>query len=137
MNKLTTQRNGSIHSFSLLFFWRGVFLGPHLHHMEVPRPEAESELQLPAYTTATAMWDPSHIFDLQHSSRQRQILNPLSRARDGTHNLMVPGRIHFCYALTRTPRCIGFLTFSGRKTFQVKEPEGMETESNICKGKKR
>ena len=39
---------------------------------------AELELQLPAYTTATAMWDPSHVCDLQHSSQQRQILNPLS-----------------------------------------------------------
>ena len=79
MNKLTTQRNGSIHSFSLLFFLEGVFLGPHLHHMEVPRPEAEFELQLPAYTTATAMWDPSHICDLHHSSQQCWILNHWAR----------------------------------------------------------
>ena len=34
------------------------FSGPHLQHMEVPRPGAESELQLLAYTTATAMPDP-------------------------------------------------------------------------------
>ena len=27
--------------------------------MEVPRPEVESELQLPAYTTATVKRDPS------------------------------------------------------------------------------
>jgi len=30
---------------------------------------------------------------LHHSSQQRRILNPLSKARDGTHNLMVPRRI--------------------------------------------
>ena len=30
------------------------FLGPHLQHMEVSRLGVESELQLPAYTTATA-----------------------------------------------------------------------------------
>ena len=30
-----------------------VFLGPHLRHMEVPRLGVESELQSPAYTTAT------------------------------------------------------------------------------------
>ena len=42
------------------------------------------------YTTAT---DPSHVCDLHHSSQQRQILNPLSEARDRIHNLMVPGRI--------------------------------------------
>ena len=37
---------------SLFFF---SFLGPHPQHMEVPRLGVESELQLPAYTTATAM----------------------------------------------------------------------------------
>ena len=36
------------------------FLEPHLpQQMEVPRLETESELQLPAYITATATWDPS------------------------------------------------------------------------------
>ena len=38
-----------------------VFLGPHLQHMEVPRLGVKSELRLPAYATATAMWDPSRI----------------------------------------------------------------------------
>ena len=33
-------------------------LGLHLLHMEVPRLGVELELQLPAYTTATAMQDP-------------------------------------------------------------------------------
>ena len=41
------------------------FLGPHLQHMEVPRQGDESELQLQAYTTATATQDPSHVCDLQ------------------------------------------------------------------------
>ena len=36
----------------------------------------------PAYTTATAMQDPSHVCDLYHSSWQHQTLNPLSEARD-------------------------------------------------------
>ena len=36
-----------------------LFLGPHSQHMEVPRLGVESELQLPAYTTVTAMPDPS------------------------------------------------------------------------------
>ena len=58
------------------------FLGLHLQHMEVPRLGAESELQLLAYTTARAMLDPSHIYDLHHSSRQHGILNLLSEARD-------------------------------------------------------
>ena len=56
--------------------------------MEVPRLGVELELQLPAYTTATATQDPSCICDLYHSSWQRQILNSLSEARDRTHILM-------------------------------------------------
>ena len=63
-------------------------LSPHLWHMEVPRLGVPSKLQLPAYSTATARWDPSRICDLHHSSGQRQILNPLSEARNQTHNLM-------------------------------------------------
>ena len=59
-----------------------IFLELHLSwHMEVPRLGVESELLLPAYTTATAMPDPSHICDLHHSSGQWWILNPLSEAR--------------------------------------------------------
>ena len=34
------------------------FLGPQSRHMEVPRLGAESELQLPSYSAATAMPDP-------------------------------------------------------------------------------
>ena len=45
--------------------------------MEVPRQGVEMELQLPAYITATAMLDLSHICDLCHSLWQHQILNPL------------------------------------------------------------
>ena len=43
--------------FLLVFF----FLGPHLQHMDVPRLGAKPELQLPAYTTATATPDLSQI----------------------------------------------------------------------------
>ena len=61
--------------------------------MEVPRLGIELELQLLAYITATAMWDPSHICDLHHSSRQCRILNPLSEARDRTRNLRDPSQV--------------------------------------------
>ena len=64
------------------------FLGPQVQPMEVPRLEVESDLQPPAYTIATATWDLRRICDLHHSSRQCQILNPLSKAWDRTHNLM-------------------------------------------------
>ena len=62
--------------------------------MEVPRLRAESELQLPAYTTATAMQEPSRVCDLHHSSWQRWIVYPLSEAGDQTRILVDPSRVH-------------------------------------------
>ena len=62
--------------------------------MEVPRLGVESELQLPAYATATP--DLSHVCDLHYSSWQRQILNPLSEARDQTLVLMLTNQVHYC-----------------------------------------
>ena len=55
--------------------------------MEVPKLGVQSELQLPVYTTATATLDLSHVCDVQHSSWQYWILNPLSEAKDGTRTL--------------------------------------------------
>ena len=66
-----------------------VSLGLNLRHMEVPRLGVESELQPPAYTTATAMKDLSGVCNLHHSSQKHQILNPQSEARDRTPTLMV------------------------------------------------
>ena len=68
----------------LVFVCLFCFFRAILWHMEVPRLGVESELQQPAYTTATAMRDPSCVYNLHHSSWQRWILNPLSGARDGT-----------------------------------------------------
>ena len=48
----------------------------------------KSELQLPAYARATAMPDPSCVYNLHHSSRQHRILNPLKEAGDQTYVLM-------------------------------------------------
>ena len=56
--------------------------------MEVPRQGAESELQLLAYTAATATHYLSHVCDLHCSSRKCQVLNPLNEA----HVLMNPSR---------------------------------------------
>ena len=69
-----------------------------MQHIEVPRLGVKSELLLPAYTTATAMPDLNLICDLHHSSRRCQVLDPLSEARDPTHNLMIPSQIRFCCA---------------------------------------
>ena len=52
--------------------------------MEVTRLGVELELQLPTYAAAMATPDPRHVYDLHHGSQQRQILNPLSEARDHT-----------------------------------------------------
>ena len=79
------------------------FLGLYLQYMEFLRLEVQSELQLLAYAMATAMWDPSPVCDLHHSSWQHRILNPLSEARDQTCNLVVPSQIHFCYTVMGTP----------------------------------
>ena len=57
--------------------------------MEVPRLGMELELQLLVYATATAMSDPSCVYDLHHSSWQSWIPDPLSEARDRTFILMV------------------------------------------------
>ena len=75
------------------FFFFLVLLGLHELHKEVPRLRTDSELQLPGYTTTTATRDQSHICELHHSSRQRQILNPLGKARDRTCVLMDASQI--------------------------------------------
>ena len=62
------------------FFFFLVFLGLYLQHMEVPRLGVIWELQLLAYTTATARLDLSCVCDLHHSSWQCQILSPLGKA---------------------------------------------------------
>ena len=83
---LTLLKHILLHEVSNLSFYfisfHVSFLALYLRHMDVPRLEVKSELQLPAYTTTTATPDPSHICDLHHSSWQHQILNPLSKARD-------------------------------------------------------
>ena len=90
-----------MNSFSFLFlfflFFFFCFLGPHLRHMEIPRLGVKLELQLPVYTTATAMQD------LSHSSRQCQILNPMSKARDQIGILMDISWIRFHCSTTGTP----------------------------------
>ena len=64
--------------------------------MEVPRLGVKLELQLPATATATATATPdqSRVCDLYHSSWQRWILNPLSKARDRTLIFMDTSWVH-------------------------------------------
>ena len=86
-------------SFFIFIF---CFSGLHPRHMEVSRLGVEWDLQLPAYATATTILDLSCVCDWHHSSQQCQILNTLSEARDWTHNLLVPNRIHFCWVTMGT-----------------------------------
>ena len=53
--------------FCLFIYLFILFWGPHSQHLEVPRLGVKSELQLPAYATATATWDRSHVCNLHHS----------------------------------------------------------------------
>ena len=64
-----------------------VFLGLHPWLMEVPSLGVESELQLPAYATATETEtrDPSHVCNLHYSSRQYWIHYPLIREGQGSN----------------------------------------------------
>ena len=64
--------------------------------MEFRRLGVESELQLLAYATVTAMPDLSTVCDIHHSSRQHWILNPLRWARDQICILMDTSRVHYC-----------------------------------------
>ena len=79
------------------------FLGLHPRHKEVPRLGVESELQLQACTTATAMWDPRHICDLHHSSQQCQIFNLPSEARDQTHIPVDTSHFHYHWVTIGIP----------------------------------
>ena len=62
-------------------------------HVEVPRLVFKSELQLPAYTTATTPPDPSPICDLHCSLHNAGSFNPMSKARVRTCILVDTSRI--------------------------------------------
>ena len=89
-----------------LFFWFCLFFFGWTHGMEVPRLGVESELQHPAYITATAMQDPSCICDSHHRSWQCWILKPLSQARDRTCILMDTSWVCYLWAMTGTPALV-------------------------------
>ena len=108
--------------FFLFFVFFLFFLWPHLRPMEVPRLGVQSELQLLAYTTATAMQGSSHICNPYYNSRQRQTLYPLIEAGDRTYNLRVPSQSHFHCAMMGTPHT--------HRCFRGKEEEKMQARGD-------
>ena len=88
--------------YPFFFFFFFFFLS--LQHTKVPRLGVKSELQLPAYTTATQ--NSSCILDLYHISGQRQIPDSLSKARDQIRVLTDLSQIRFLYATKGTPRIL-------------------------------
>ena len=68
MNADKEKRKGRKSPISIeYFFFFFFFLGLHPRHMSVPRLGVKLELQLPAYNTATATWDPSCVCNLLNS----------------------------------------------------------------------
>ena len=90
--------------FILLYFLLYIFFVFCLF-WATPAAYGGSQARGPIGTIATSLptADPSRICDLHHSSQQRQILNPLSEARDRACNLMVPSQIHFHCTTKGTP----------------------------------
>ena len=93
-------------SYAFFFFFPFFRVAPW--HMEVSRLGVKSELQRPASTTAIARQDLSRIGNLHSTSRQHGILNPMSKGRDGTPNLMVTSGIHFRYTTAGNFRKLSF-----------------------------
>ena len=103
LGQRSVYRETSGDTLTTFFFFFFCFIGPHSWHVEVPRLGVKSELQPLAYTTAAAKEDLSHVCDLHHSSRQHQILNPRSKARDQTLFLMDTSWIRLPCATRETP----------------------------------
>ena len=95
---------------TLLFF---CFLGLRSWHIQLPRLGVKLVLQLWAYDTATATQDPSCVCNLNQSSWQCWIPNPLSKVRDQTRILTDTIQIHFhCAAKGALSPCYFMLHFS-------------------------
>ena len=121
---LTCWTTGELLAYIFLF----CFLGLHLQHMEDPRLAFELELQLSAFTTATAMPNLSHVCQLYHSSWQCQILNPLSKVRDQIHILMNTILVPFHWAI------MGTLQFTFLR-YKIWLSCGMEVKSIVYSNK--
>ena len=98
--------------FVFVFVFFCIFLAAPVAY-GASQARVKSEMKPMAYVTAIAMPNLRRICDLHHSSQQRQILKPLSEARDQTHILMDTSRIHFYSATMGTPSCNFLKSFPG------------------------
>ena len=81
------------------------FLGlRHLQHMEVSRLGVELELQLLAYTTATVMQDPNHVYTTSHDNTGS--LTPWVRPGIKSTSSWILVRFVNCWTTMGTPTCI-------------------------------
>ena len=71
--------------------------------------QARGQIRAAAASHSCSHSDSRHIFDLYHSSRQHQILDPRSEARDQTYILMDTSWVCYHWATTGTP-AVKFLT---------------------------
>ena len=102
--------------WGVLFVWfissfLKIFLLFRATHIAYGRLGVEMKLELLAYTTATAMQDPSGICDLHYSSQKCWILNPLSRVRVRTSNLMDTSYVCYHWAPEGPPFFLFFFFF--------------------------
>ena len=90
--KISTEHTGSF----LPFFFFFVFSRATLEAYGGSQARGPIAAVAACLHPATATSDPSRVCDLHHSSQQCQILNPLNRARDGTHVLMGASQLRYC-----------------------------------------
>ena len=65
------------------------------------------------------MQDPRRVCKMHHSSPQHQIPDPMSKARDRTHNLMDTSGIPFCYTTAHNRTSLIRLLNAGKEMYQL------------------
>ena len=94
---------------SLFYF---TFFRAQVQHIEVPRLGVELELQLLAYPTATAMWDPSLISNLHHSLWNAGSLTHWARPGIKPASSWRLSQVRYCWGTTGTPHYSWYIYLS-------------------------
>ena len=88
LNLRSHNRNSDHYDF-FWFIWYLDKASTNRNYAKILPVASPGKLYSPDYARATALLDPTRVFDLHHTSWQCWILNPLSEARDQTHILMM------------------------------------------------